>query len=67
MKFLEKDGKGDRVIYCSIHYNSKDKKWWSENCIDYPYIKFDTFEEMAHHLEDIEEDIIDNGFNLVEI
>jgi len=67
MNFREKDGKGDTVIFCSINYNSIDKKWWSENGIDYPYIKFDTFEEMAQHLEDIEDDIIDNGSNLVEL
>jgi hypothetical protein len=54
MNFLNKDSKGDTVIYCGIHYNSQDKKWWSSNGIDYPYIKFDTFEEMAQHLEDIE-------------
>jgi hypothetical protein len=67
MKFLEKDNKGDTVIFCSIHYNAKTEKWWSENSIDYPYIKYDTFEEMINHYHDIEDDIINNNFNLIEI
>jgi len=66
MNFREKDGKGDTVIFCSINYNSIDKKWWSENCIDYPYIKFNTYEEMKAHLESIEDDILDNGSTLIE-
>ena len=67
MNFMEKDGKNDTVIHCSIHYNEKDKKWWSENCIDDEDMEFDTFEEVKQHLEDIEDDIIGNGFNTIEL
>lgn len=67
IEFLERDNKGDMVIHCTLCFNDKTKKWWSENCIDYPYIEYNTFEEMISHLYDIEDEIIDNGFNLIEI
>ena len=67
INFMEKDGKNDTVIHCSIHYNEKTKKWWSENCIDSDDMEFDTFEEVKQHLIDIEDDIIGNGFNTIEL
>jgi len=66
MNFMRKDSHDDTVIFCSIHYNAIDKKWWSENCIDYPYVMFDSFEEMKAHLISIEDRIIRNNFPTIE-
>ena len=48
-------------------YNEDNKKWFSENCIDYPDKEFDTFAEMVEHVESIEEDIINNGFKMIDL
>jgi hypothetical protein len=65
--FLKTDNKGDNVIHFSICYNEDKNKWFSENCIDFPSILFDTYEEMKNHVKSIENDIINNGFTLVEL
>lgn len=67
IQFFETDNKGDDVIHFSICYNEDENKWFSENCIDYPEILFDTYEEMKNHVMIIERDIIDNGFKLAKL
>jgi len=67
IQFLETDNIGDDVIYFSICYNENENKWFSDNCIDYPEILFDTYEEMKNHVETIEPDIINNGFRLAKL
>ena len=67
ISFLEKDGVGDTIQHCSIYYNLDKDEWWSENCIDYPYKKFKSYNEVKQHLLDIKEDIINNGFNSVNL
>jgi hypothetical protein len=67
INFREKDGKNDTVIFCSVNYNQVTEKWYSSNCIDYPYIEFDSFDDMSSHLSDIEDEIMANGFNTIEI
>jgi len=65
--FLKTDNKGDDVIFFSICYNQDEKKWFSENCIDHPEIPFDTYEEMKKHVEDIEQKILNNNFQLAKL
>lgn len=67
IRFLEKDGHQDTVIHHSIYYDRDDKVWISENCIDRPHLTFKTFKEMSDHVADIENDIIGNGFNMIDI
>lgn len=67
MAFFTKDGKGDDVVFCSVCYDQIDKKWFSSNCIDSPDIEFDTYEETRDHLNDIEDEIINNGFDTVNL
>jgi hypothetical protein len=64
IKFFETDGKGDRVIHFTIAYNFDDKVIYSENCIDSQPIGYSTYEEMRDHVLEIEDRIINNGFNL---
>ncbi len=63
--FLTTDNKGDDVIHCSVCYNEDRKKWFSDNCIDHPSVEFDSYDEMRKHLESIEDEIVNNGFNLI--
>jgi len=63
MNFLEKDGKGDTVIFFGIHYDEDLNEWFSSNCIDYPDMVFKTYDEMVQHVLDIEDEIIQNGFS----
>lgn len=67
ISFIETDAAGDAVIFFSINYNEDKQKWSSENGIDYPYILFDTYEEMVSHVKIIERDIINNGFRLAKL
>jgi hypothetical protein len=67
IQFFTTDNKGDDVIFFSICYNEDDEKWFSENCIDFPEILFDTYEEMKNHVKTIERDIINNGFGLAKL
>jgi hypothetical protein len=67
IQFFVTDNKGDDVIHFSICYNEDDNKWFSENCIDYPEILFDTYDEMKNHVKTIERDIINNGFKLAKL
>lgn len=67
IQFFKTDNKGDDVIFFSICYNEDEKKWFSENCIDYPEVLFDTYDEMKNHVKTIEQDIIDNGFGLARL
>jgi hypothetical protein len=64
IQFFMTDSKGDNVIHFSIFYNEDNEKWFSENCIDYPEILFDTYDEMKNHVKDIESEIVNNGFEL---
>lgn len=59
--FYKTDGKGDRVSYFLLGYDLKDKKFFSENCIDSQPKGYDTYEEMRSHVFDIEDRIINNG------
>ena len=65
--FLYKDGVGDDVIFCSIHYDLDTKKWHSGNCIDYPDKEFDSYDEMKNNLESLEDEIAGNGFTLTDL
>ena len=67
INFMEKDTKQDTVIHCTVSYNEDSKTWLSENCIDYPYKKYDTYGEMRKHLSNIESKIINNGFNPINL
>jgi hypothetical protein len=67
IQFFRTDNKGDDVIFFTICYNEDEEKWFSENCIDYPEILFDTYEEMKNHVKTIERDIINNGFGLAKL
>jgi hypothetical protein len=67
IQFFVTDNKGDDVIHFSICYNEDENKWFSENCIDYPEILFDTYDEMKNHVKTIERDIINNGFKLAKL
>lgn len=67
IRFLTKDNKNDTVCFFSICYNEDRKKWFSENCIDYPNIEFDSYEEMKNHVDEIEDKIINNGFHLANL
>ncbi len=67
INFFITDGKGDRVIHFTIAYNFKDKVIFSENCIDSPPIGYNTYEEMRDHVLEIEDNIINNGFELPEL
>jgi len=67
INFLETDNKQDTVIHCTVCYNEDDKKWSSENCIDSPDIPFDTFQEMKEHLDEIEDDIVENNFRTISL
>jgi hypothetical protein len=66
INFLEKDGKNDTVIYCSIHYNEDTEKWHSENTVNYPYPKFNTYLEMKENLISLENDILKNGNSTID-
>jgi len=64
LNFMSTDHHGDDTTFFAICYNEDKKKWHSENCIDFPEILFNTYEEMKNHVKTIENDIINNGFNL---
>ena len=66
IRFKEKDGIGDTVIFLSINYNKIEKKWWTENVIDYPDVLFDSYDEMIEHYQSLEDRILDNGDQYVE-
>jgi hypothetical protein len=67
INFYETDGKGDQVTHCTVCYNEDDKMWHSENCIDYPEVTYDSFQGMKKHLDEIEDDIISNGFRTIRL
>jgi hypothetical protein len=50
-----------------VGYDVDTKKWFSNNCIDYPEILFDTYEEMKDHLDCIEYLIVGNGFSFANL
>jgi hypothetical protein len=66
IKFLEKDGKNDTVIYSSIHYNEDTEEWYSKNSVVYPYLNFKTYKEMKDHLISLEGEILNNGNSIID-
>lgn len=65
--FLEVDHSDDVVNHQSILYDTDNKLWVSENCIDNQEIGFESYQEMKLHINSIENQITDNGFRNVDL
>lgn len=65
--FITTDNKDDDVIFFTICYDENNKLWYSRNCIDHPPIAYNTYTRMRNHVKSIEDDMVNNGFDLPDL